>query len=759
MEPRGFRRFTYYIDRPDVLSTFRVRITADAEECPVLLANGNLVKCYGLPDGRQTAVWHDPYPKPSYLFALVGGKLGHIRDTYTTADGRVVDLFIYCDPGNEERCQHALRSLKEAMAWDEERFGLSYDLDRYMIVAVDSFNMGAMENKGLNIFNSAYILADDRTATDRDLLHIERVVAHEYFHNWTGNRVTCRDWFQLTLKEGLTVFRDQCFMEDRRVAALRRIEDVHRLRLSQFPEDAGPNAHPIQPDSYLEINNFYTPTVYEKGAEVIRMIETIFGREGFTRGLRRYIDRFDGQAVTTTDFLRAMWPADAPVSMEQFQRWYRQPGTPLLRVTSDIDEKEGRYRIHVTQQNNTAALRGMNEPLLIPLRIGLIDEYGNDIRLSLRDRSDQPYAERGVLFLREREETFSFSVRSRHPLMSANRHFSAPVRIETDQNDNDRLALLKNDNDMYNRLEAGYTILSHVVRRIAEGEVDRPPEIYLAVYRDILNCDDMEDAIKAAALSLPALAELLPPSGELDITRWQAARNQLLRAAAAEHYTRMADIYSRLTGASRTGVTNEAIGKRALRNTLLRHMSWGDRSEYDDLLWQHYESADNMTDRAAALVVAADRSGALPRRIVDHFYRTWRKEPLVLHKWLAARMAAVRVDPLSRLEELERLPEYREAVPNDVRALWGTFGQNLAQLYRRDGQGLAAYAKTVVRLDKRNPLLAARLAGSFAYVPRLPSRMKPRALEIVDNILAEGDLSNNTYEVISNIRKAEGLFP
>jgi aminopeptidase N len=679
-EPHGFRRITYFIDRPDNMSVFTVKVIAEKAKYPVLLSNGNLEEGGDFPDGRHYALWHDPFPKPSYLFALVAGDLGRISDDYTTAEGKRVALHIYVDKGNESRAQHAMRSLKSSMQWDEERYGRCYDLEIYNIVAVDSFNMGAMENKGLNIFNSHYVLADEETATDSDFMGIESVIAHEYFHNWTGNRITCRDWFQLTLKEGLTVFRDQSFSADMHSHVVQRIADVNMLRERQFPEDAGPTAHPIKPDAYIEINNFYTATVYEKGAEVIRMLHTILGEEKWRRAMDLYFETFDGQAVRTEDFLWAM-QAHSPVDLTQFARWYSQERTPKLYAEHSFDHISGTLTLKLEQVIPDAVDGGKQEPYCIPLRLALLGHGGEALPLQLENAGEQPLLERGILLVRGQEERYVFTGLGAEPTLSLNRHFSAPVIMEYAQED--VMTLMRHDTDGFVRYEAAQSFAKTTFEAMMRGEPVHPE--FLAGFGHILEDESLDLQFKAQLLSLPSLTMLVQAQDEIDVGPVIAAHDRLRRAIAEAFREPMRGMYRALHRPQHVGLDAQGVGERALKNRLLDYLTMlADEQNVECLLSQYRESL-TMTDRLSALQhlenVAPDTAEAALR----DFYAAYSNNMLVMTKYFAVIAASHRPGLLARVKAAMEDPAFDIKVPNLVRALIGTFARNPRGFHASDG--------------------------------------------------------------------------
>ena len=649
-EAEGFRKITWFLDRPDVMARYRTRIVADPRRYPVMLSNGNDVERGALDDGRRFVVWEDPFPKPSYLFALVAGRLERVEDSFTTRSGRVVTLRIYVQPHNADRCGHAMGSLKRAMRWDEDVYGLEYDLDTFMIVAVDDFNMGAMENKGLNIFNSVYVLARPDTATDRDFAAIEAVIAHEYFHNWTGNRVTCRDWFQLSLKEGLTVFRDQEFSADMASRAVKRIRDVRLLRTHQFAEDAGPMAHPVRPDSYIEISNFYTVTIYNKGAEVIRMLHTLLGDEAFQAGMRIYFERHDGQAVTTGDFVTAMEAASG-MDLGQFRRWYSQAGTPVLAARGTWDAARSLYVLEITQRTPPTPGQPEKQPLHVPIRVALLGEDGNAIALHCAEPHVAGETET-VLDLREPHHAFRFSNVSSRAIPSLGRGFSAPVKIDIERSDDELAFLIARETDPFNRWDAVQEyatrlMLAMVDDRLAGAELDLP-DAFVAAVRALLLDDAVDPAFTAEALALPSESTLADRMGVIDVE----AIHEVREAVKATLALRLEDAFAYVHHANqpRGPYRFEArdAGRRSLKNLCLGYLTELDDPTVQSNCRHQLETADNMTDALAALACFANTRAPERYERLAWFEERWRDDPLVLDKWFSLQATSRLPDTLGR---------------------------------------------------------------------------------------------------------------
>ncbi|MDY6943496.1 MAG: aminopeptidase N [Pseudomonadota bacterium] len=706
-EAEGFRRITYFPDRPDVMCRFRTTIRSSQSRYPVLLSNGNLVARRALENDMHEVIWDDPYPKPCYLFALVAADLACVEDQFETCSGRRVTLHFFAEHGEQDKCRYAIDSLKRAMRWDEDVYGLEYDLDLYMVVAVSAFNMGAMENKGLNIFNAQYVLARSDTATDRDFEHIESVVAHEYFHNWTGNRVTCRDWFQLSLKEGLTVFRDQSFSADMHSAGVQRIREVQHLRTSQFPEDSGPTAHPVRPAEYREINNLYTPTVYEKGAEVVRMLHTLLGASGFRRGMDLYFARHTGQAVTVEDFLAALADANGR-DLAQFRRWYLQAGTPRISIRSTYDQASGRYRLEFQQQPSSTPGRVEAEPLHIPVRLALFAPDGRHVPLQ-RSGDEQAQGREMVLELRESIQTVEFLNVPHRPVASLFRGFSAPVRVATIPSREDRLFLLRHDDDPVNRWDAGQSLLTEWILGASVSQaVTALDEPLCEAIGQVLGDPSGDPAFVATLLELPDFDYLVALQPIVDPLALDAAR-QLLRRHIGD---RLGDVlvrrYSDLA-------SEDSTGTRALKNHCLYFlMGASDADAFRDSCVHQFNNARNMTDALAALTLLAEQGGDAADSALSRFYDRWRDEDLVVDKWLRVQAASRRTDCLERIGTLMAHPAFSLKLPNKVRALIGTFCRaNPSRFHARDGRGYEFTADQVIALSGINPQVAARITTAL----------------------------------------------
>ncbi|MFT7516881.1 MAG: aminopeptidase N [Myxococcota bacterium] len=738
-EALGFRRITYYLDRPDVMATFKVRISADKEKYPVLLSNGNLANSGDLDDKRHFAEWHDPLPKPSYLFAVVAGNLGVLHDTFVTCSGKNVDLYVYSEHENADKLGYAMQSLIASMKWDEDVYGFEYDLNIYNIVAVGDFNMGAMENKSLNVFNTAYVLASPQTATDNDYEGIEGVIGHEYFHNYTGNRITCRDWFQLTLKEGLTVFRDQQFSADMGDAALKRIDDVNVLRSVQFREDMGPMAHPIRPDSYVAMDNFYTSTVYNKGAEVIRMLHTLVGAEGFRRGIDLYFERFDGQAVSCDDFRQAIADANDR-DFSQFERWYSQAGTPKITLTTTYDKSANKFTLHCAQSCKPTPGQDEKLPFHLPLLTALLDREGNEL------------AAGRVLELTTAQEDFVFENISSEPVVSALRQFSAPVTVDFLQSDSDLQVLMSYDSDTFNRWEAGQRFATRVIFQImsdlGKGEVATPSAAFIGAISKVANDDKLSIGMKSYLLCLPTHAAL---SGQLDVVDPEllhSARNILRQAIADSLQSKFSEIYMSLASDEAYEPSSQQIQRRRLRNVCLAYLSIANDGSGTEWCTKQFAAATNMTDSISALACLSNLDVPQRQTALSEFFEKWQGEDLVVDKWLSVQASSSAADTLARVKSLKEHPAFDIRNPNKVRSLIRTFAANPVHFHSADGEGYRFVADCVIELDQLNPQIAARIAGAFAqwhrYEPKRSELMKAQLQRISEH---EG-LSADSFEIV-----------
>ncbi len=745
-EAEGFRKITYFLDRPDVMARYRTRIEGDKAAYPVLLANGNKVASGERPGGRHYTIWEDPFPKPSYLFALVAGDLAVLKDRFVTRSGRDVALEIYAEPAQIDKCDHAMAALKMSMTWDEERFGLEYDLDQFMIVAISDFNMGAMENKGLNVFNTKYVLAKPETATDADYHGIERVIAHEYFHNWTGNRITCRDWFQLSLKEGLTVFRDQEFTADIHSRAVKRIEDVKGLRAHQFIEDSGPLAHPIRPDNYVEINNFYTTTVYEKGAEVVRMIHTLLGEEAFQQGMRIYVERHDGQAVTCEDFVAAM-EAGSGRDLSSFRRWYSQAGTPRLTVEDRFDEAAGQYHLTVKQSTPSAPSQKAKQPQHVPFAVGLMDQAGHDLPLRLAGEAEEGERTR-VLELTEAETTFVFTGLDHRPVPSLLRGFSAPVILETGVEADQLRFSMAHDSDSFVRWDAGQTYAACLV---LEGvDQDQQAAGLLEAFSAILEDEALDHAFIAQALTLPAESYIAQKMSPIDVDHIHRTREFLKESLGQGLEDRWLALYRQLQTNEAYRFDGPSMARRSLKNLALAYLMAGGSEEGRALCLGQYQQGDNMTDVLAALVLISE--GDHPKRadVLKDFYERWTDEPLVIDKWFMLQALPQRARALDDVKALKEHPAFTMTNPNRVRSLIGAFAMgNPTGFHRKDGEGYGFVTDQIMELDHLNPQIAARLLGVFGRWRRYDEARQELMKARLEDILGMPNLSRNSYEVAS----------
>jgi aminopeptidase N len=759
-EAEGFRRITYYLDRPDVMTLFTTRIEADKALYPDLLSNGNLIESGDLPEGRHFAVWSDPFPKPCYLFALVAGDLHRQRDSFTTSLGRQVDLRIYVDHKNADKCDYALDCLKRAMKWDEDVYGREYDLDIFMIVAVDDFNMGAMENKGLNIFNSSCVLAKPETTTDNAYLNIEAIVAHEYFHNWSGNRVTCRDWFQLSLKEGFTVFRDSVFSADMNSSVVKRIEDVNMLRTAQFAEDAGPMAHPVRPASYMEISNFYTLTVYEKGAEVVRMLYILLGPEQFRAGSDLYFDRHDGQAVTTEDFVTAMEDVSGR-DLSQFKRWYDQAGTPEVHVKAHFDAKAKQYSLTFTQSCAPSPGQSEKLPFVIPIELGLIDQNGQPLPLSPADGATHYLFE-----LIDDTETLVFDRIETEPVPSLLRGFSAPVKLVFDYTDEQLLFLMQYDEDGFNRWDAGQLLsvrlLQRVITDIRAGKSLSVPSAYVEAFRSILSNPTLDKAMVCKMLILPAESYLIQLSDEADVDVIHRAREFVRTELATQLVTELLQVYrENREDSDSTALNFAAMSQRALKNSVLSlagammhapdaYVSPAIKDEYMQLVAQQFDSAGNMTDVLAALsalVNSGDRQKA--DVALQVFHEQWRHDAQVMEQWFSVQAASPVYADLARIHALMALPDFDITNPNKVRSVVGVFcNQNLLRFHDKEGSGYRFLADIILRLDKLNPQIAARLMTPLTRWKKYDQLRQNKLKQELERIRQADKLSKDVREVV-----------
>ena len=751
-EAEGFRKITYYLDRPDVMACFSVTIIADREKYPVLLSNGNPVDAGGYDDGRHWAKWEDPFKKPCYLFALVAGDLGYIEDYFTTASGRKIQLRVYVQKHNIDQCEHAMQSLKKSMLWDEETYGREYDLDVFNIVAVDDFNMGAMENKGLNVFNSKYVLAKKETATDSDFINIEAVIGHEYFHNWSGNRVTCRDWFQLTLKEGLTVFRDQQFTADMNAATPKRIDDVNILRTSQFAEDAGPMAHPIQPDSYIEINNFYTVTVYNKGAEIIRMIHTILGKDGFKRGMDVYFERHDGQAVTTEDFICAMEVANN-VELKQFRHWYKQAGTPLISVEERYDELSREYVLTLSQKTPPTPDQESKRPFDVPVVLGLLDQGGGEITSCHQDSVGTSHMVR----LTQEQQSFVFTGVDEKPVLSIFRNFSAPVKVDFNRSDQELAFCMANDVDEFNSWDAGQQLATRIILNLVDaikaGDDLILPDYFVAAIKQVLVNDCLDKALVARALTLPSHAYIAEMMEVIDVDAIHQAREFINRQLSELLQPEWLAVYEQ----NRSDVfdlTPASMGQRFLKNVALAYMMYRQDEDVRNLALQQFEQASNMTDQQAAFRVLVHNESGCSEQVIERFYTQWKHDQLVMDKWFMIQATAPQADTINRVEQLFGHADFDLKNPNRVRSLLGAFcAANPVCFHEINGKGYSLLGLYVEKIDSFNPQIAARLTIPMTRWKRYDRGRQELMQAELERLVGLPHLSRDVFEVVTKSLK------
>ena len=723
-EPEGFRNITYYPDHSDVPSKFIVTIHANRKKYPVLLSNGNKIK-----DEGDTVVFEDPFNKPCYLFALVAGNLDSLHDTFKTMSGKTVQLGLYCERGKKDRLSFAMESIKKAMAWDEKVFGLEYDLDSFNIVAVSHFNAGAMENKSLNIFNDAALLASKDTATDAIFEYVERVIAHEYFHNYSGDRVTLRDWFDLSLKEGFTVFRDSEFSYDVRSRAVARIDDVIGLRASQFPEDDGPLAHPVRPDSYQEIENFYTSTVYEKGAELIRMQKAIVGDEKFMTGCALYFKRHDGQAVTIDDFVKAIEDASG-YDLTQFKRWYSTAGRPTVKVSTDYDENTKTYKVLLKQYHKTS-----DEPFVIPLHYGLLTKEGAEIKT-------------GTFVLNQTEQEFVFENMPQKPVLSINRFFTAPIDLDITYSDSERICLMSYDTDLFNRYEIGHQYALSKMLDMIEHKSTKPDQDVIRVMWRYLSQPDLDLAFMARTIGLPTEEELADKMATVDIQAIQSVRKIMRQAFAETYKEQLLKLYHDNQSDAPYSPDTEPAAKRAIKNMALGYLALTDAA---DMVYTQYQVADNLTDRLAALSILINNDLPHKQEALDDFYQRYEKDDLVLNKWFALQARTPTHEALKIVQKLIQHPKFDYKNPNKARAVLGAFSTNMQAFHNIDGSGYAFFAKQCALIDKLNPHLSARLLTAFSRYKKFPEANQKQAQIVLEGLLRQPDLSTNAKETIERM--------
>jgi len=736
-EAESFRKITYFLDRPDVMTNYTVEIEADEKKYPQLLSNGDCLEKKSLGNGRHKATWKDPYAKPCYLFALVAGDMGVIEDHFITASGKKVKLEVYAPHGKQNRCFHAMNSLKKSMKWDEDRFGLEYDLNQYMIVSIDDFNMGAMENKGLNIFNSRLVLADEKSATDYDFAMIESVVGHEYFHNWSGNRVTCRNWFELSLKEGLTVFRDQEFSADMNSRSVQRIKDVNSLRSRQFSEDAGPNAHPVRPESCLAVDNFYTATIYEKGAEVIRMMQTIVGQEGFRKGSDQYFKKFDGQAVTIIDFVNCIAEANQ-MNFEQFKLWYSQAGTPIVEVAEKYDPNLKSFTLTLSQHCELTLAEKENnfikKPFHIPLAIGFIDQTGKELT-----KHNQ------ILNLKESSQTWVFTDIQQKPTLSLNRNFSSPIKLKWNRPNTDLVHLIKYDTDEFNRRESCSKMLMDEILKLIlndQKNIDLIPNSdIIQALGVVLQDQNLNPQSKALILSLPSDDEIVQEVTVLNPISIDKAKRTLTLAFATQYEKELLKLYQ-------FHQTKNSPEDRALKSKLLHYLIVTSKTEYANLAYEQYKSTDNMTDKVSALSALCEYDNSLTETALTDFYNNWHQDSVVFNKWLLIQACSSNIKTFERVQKATSVEGFDKNNPNNMYSLHGAFSRNFLRFHDIQNPTYEWLADELIRIDKLNPQVAARLAQAFSFTHKLTAELKEKAQSQVSRILKQDQLSKNARELL-----------
>jgi len=734
------------------MSLFTTTIVADKTLYPVLLSNGNKVGEGDMPNNRHWVKWQDPFKKPSYLFALVAGNLVKISDTYTTRSKRVVALEIFVEAQDKDKCTHAIESLKHSMQWDEQTYGREYDLDIYMIVAVNDFNMGAMENKGLNIFNAKYVLANEETATDIDFQNIEAVIGHEYFHNWTGNRVTCRDWFQLSLKEGLTVFREQQFSASMGSSTVKRINDVRIIRTRQFAEDSGPMAHPVRPESYIEINNFYTSTIYNKGAEVIRMLATLLGTEKFRKGMDLYFERHDGQAVTIEDFVAAFSDAN-DYDLRQFHRWYRQAGTPTVNVTSEYNAQNKTFTLSINQVLPTTPDNQAKEPFLIPIKIDLYNPKGQAFELKTED----PISRTGdgtYLLLSKMNQLFTFSDINEKPVPSLLGNFSAPVKLNYSYSESELKLLMAHDNDLFNRWDSAQRLCTQVVKQLMQAHLqhqplDIPTDVFTA-YQTLLIEHNIDPAVIAQLLSLPSFGYIAEELTKIEVAALIAARQVLVKQFILDLKEPLLDIYHRAAQGDDGSLSSQSMANRALKNTALAYLVRSEDPKAIELAQKQYQQARNMTDRMGALGAINHSAHSLREKLFGEFYQQFKNDPLVVNKWLSLHAASELPTVLENIKALMKHEAFDIRNPNKVYALINVFSMgNPERFHDEEGKGYDFLADRVIELKVANPQVAARMLEALTQWKRLDNNQGQLMKKALEKIQASGDLSEDVFEIVS----------
>ena len=752
-EPEGFRRITFFPDRPDILSIYTTTIIADKGNYPILLSNGNVIDAGNLSGGRHFMTWHDPFPKPSYLFALVGGNLDCLEDSFTTKSGRVVTLKILVEPGNKPKSYFAMECLKKAMKWDEDRFGLEYDLDLFMIVAVSHFNMGAMENKGLNIFNSRYILADNLTATDSDFQRIEEIIAHEYFHNWTGNRVTCRDWFQLSLKEGLTVFRDQEYTSDMYSRGLKRINDVKLLRAVQFPEDASPTSHPVRPDAYVEINNFYTPTVYEKGAEIIRLIHTFLGEENFQKGMKLYVSRYDGQAVTCEDFLSAMQDASNK-DLSLFKRWYSQSGTPELNVDINQDAQSNNLHITFDQETQPTADQVKKKPLPLIIEIGLLDRKGRPCLLNIKgDTGNGAFSKK--LEISKKQTSFTFENIKTPVVPSILRNFSSPIKLLRTSSEKELQVLMRYELDPYVRWDAfqtcAFSLIKELVEKKESNEKTSIDSGYGEALKTLLLDKNIESALKAEFIKIPTEREIAERFDTINVEAIHKSRQTLCRLLARKLKLTFEEVYYKARDAhSLDDLSNKAMGARLLANTVLEFLVKNEDHQSINLAFEQAVNTNSMTMVIGGLSALNNIDSSQRREALSHFYKKWQDDPLELDKWFSFYATCTLPNAEGDVLSLVQHSKFDITNPNRVRSLLNNFAtNNPLHFHNNKGSGYQLISDNIIHIDRFNPQLAARLVLPLTRWQKHNSHQKGLMIDNLQKIKAENSLSNDVDEIVS----------
>jgi aminopeptidase N len=743
-EAEGFRKITPFPDRPDVMAKYSCIITADKNKYPVLLSNGNKVDSGDLKDGRHYVKWEDPFKKPSYLFALVAGDLVLIKDEFITRSKRIVELNIFVEEENKDKCEHAMHSLKQSMKWDEDRFDREYDLDLFQIVAVNDFNAGAMENKGLNIFNSKYILADPETATDTDFFNIQRVVAHEYFHNWSGNRVTLNSWFQLSLKEGLTVFRDQEFSADMHSRSVTRITNVKTLRALQFPEDSGPMTHPVRPESYIEMNNFYTMTVYEKGAELVRMIFTILGKDQFKKALNLYFKKYDGMAVTIEDFISCM-EESSEKDLSQFMLWYQQSGTPVVKIKRSYDQSSKTLTVGFNQSCASDKNQKIKKDFLIPVKLGLLDGKGKDVTPE----------NQSLFIIKSEKESVVFNDVSENFVPSVFREFSAPVKILTDYTEDELGFIMANDTDEFNRWEASQEIyfneIIKLTQHISEIDKQKVSPYLLDAFKKLLNDPGADKAFIAKSLLLPGENEIAEKFSTIDVDAIHMARKFLQKNIALEFNRTIKNIIDENSDTASSDISAEAVARRELKNVLLSYIGSIGTNDILLSLFNSFKDVSNMTDEVALFSILTDIDSKYKDKAVELFYSKWKNNSLVLDKWFSIQAISSCSDTLEKIMELIRHPAFSIKNPNKVRSLIGTFAMfNPVNFHQKDGKGYEFLCEQVKILDKINPQIASRIAACFNNRKKYDGNRNNLMKKQLENIISQPDLSKNVFEIVSN---------